>query len=197
MTKTTDKDRLLEAALPNVAFDGWSSLLLENARRRCTLGNDDLAEIFPGGIRDVICHFSTWTDQKTQKTLDKKKISDLRVRDRIALCVMTRLDILDPHKQAVSLALSFMARPDRQPTMARSVWRTADLFWQMAGDTSTDYNRYTKRLLLSGVLTTRTLYWLNDSSAGNEDTRGFLDRRIENIMTVGKRLSAFTGKSAA
>ena len=197
MTKIKYQDRLLEAALPNVPFDGWSPLLLETAARACKVKDDDLDTLFPNSVCSLICHFSAWADQKTQKALDKKNMSDLRIRDRIALCVMTRLEILDPHKQAVSLALSFMARPDRQGVMAKNIWRTADLFWQMAGDTTTDYNRYTKRLLLSAVITTTTLYWLNDNSPGNSETRAFLDRRIDNVLTVGKRLSFLTGKKAA
>ena len=56
--------------------------------------------------------------------------------------------------------------------------------WQAAGDVSTDFNFYTKRGLLAGVLSATTLYWMNDGSDGQADTRAFLDRRISEVMQV-------------
>jgi len=65
------------------------------------------------------------------------------------------------------------------------------LVW--AGDTATDFNFYTKRLLLSGVLGSTTLYWLEDRSPGGVDTHGFLDRRLADVLALpklGERLRA-------
>ena len=58
----------------------------------------------------------------------------------------------------------------------------------MAGDRATDYNYYTKRLLLAGVLSSTTLFWLNDRSEGHEATWAFLERRIDEVLKVGGRL---------
>ena len=100
----------------------------------------------------------------------------------------TRLEILQPHKPAVSAALAFMALPPRNLHLPKMVWTTADRLWQAAaGDTATDFNHYTKRLLLAGVLTSTTLYWLNDKSHGQENTWAFLDRRIANVLKVGQK----------
>ncbi|MCZ6743431.1 MAG: COQ9 family protein, partial [Alphaproteobacteria bacterium] len=43
-----------------------------------------------------------------------------------------------------------------------------------------------KRATLAGVFGTTVLYWLNDNSEGYEKTFAFLDRRIEDVMTIGK-----------
>jgi ubiquinone biosynthesis protein COQ9 len=58
----------------------------------------------------------------------------------------------------------------------------------MAGDRATDYNYYTKRLLLAGVLSSTTLFWLNDRSKDHAATWAFLDRRIDEVLKVGGRL---------
>ncbi len=49
-------------------------------------------------------------------------------------------------------------------------WRSADLMWRLAGDTATDYNHYTKRLILSGVYGSTLLVWLDDQSEGWMET---------------------------
>ena len=58
--------------------------------------------------------------------------------------------------------------------------------WYAAGDTSTDFNFYTKRATLAGVYSSTLLYWLNDRSPGSEATWGFLDRRIDDVMRIEK-----------
>ena len=62
--------------------------------------------------------------------------------------------------------------------------------WYAAGDTSTDFNFYTKRATLAGVYSSTLLYWLNDRSPGGEATWGFLDRRIDDVMKIEKLKSA-------
>ena len=56
----------------------------------------------------------------------------------------------------------------------------------MGGDTATDHNHYSKRLILSGVLGATRLVWFGDESDGNEKSWAFLDRRIENVMQFEK-----------
>lgn len=180
--------RLLEAALPDVAFDGWTDELLARASARLGLPVEDAEEAFPGGAADMVRYFSVWADEKMLAALPAS-FDKLRIRDRINLGVRTRLEILTPYRAAMSAALSFMARPPRTRQLPKLVWRTADALWRRAGDTSTDYNHYTKRLLLSGVITSTTLFWLNDDSDGAGRSWQFLDNRIDNVLKIGGLLA--------
>ena len=52
--------------------------------------------------------------------------------------------------------------------------------------TSTDYNHYTKRLLLSAVLASTTLYVFSQETYSADTTHDFLNRRIENVLQINK-----------
>jgi ubiquinone biosynthesis protein COQ9 len=188
------KDRILEAALPDVAFDGWDASLFTRAEKRLGLEPGAAEEAFPDGALGLVLHFSDWANRKMLEKLPPQKLETMRVRDKIAAGVEARLAVLAPHKQAVSAALAYLAPPPRNLYLPRLVWRTADELWRRAGDTSTDYNHYTKRILLSGVLTSTTLYWLNDKSDGHEKTSAFLSRRIDNVLKVGQKLGGILKK---
>ncbi|MDE1152931.1 MAG: COQ9 family protein [Micavibrio sp.] len=177
--------RILEAALPDVAFDGWSDDLLDRAAARLGIARSVVDGAFPDGCTGLIRQFALWADDKTVAQLKPARMAALRVRDKIALGVETRLEVLMPYKAAVGAALAYMARPPRARHMPKIVWQTADALWRAAGDTSTDYNHYTKRLLLSGVLSSTMLYWLNDNSDDGEKTRAFLQKRIDNVLKIG------------
>lgn len=185
------KDLILAAALPDVTFDGWTGRVLDRAAQKTGTDGDRLSALFPKGVLDLVSHFSDWADRQMLARLDRTALEKSRIRDKIALCVQTRLDVLAPHKDALRQALGLYALPWNKPRAARSLWRTADVIWHAAGDTATDYNHYTKRLLLSGVLASTTLCFLNDDSDGHAETRAFLERRIDNVLQIGRAAGKF------
>lgn len=198
MKKSDDlRTKILLAALPDVAFDGWTEDVLDRAARRLKLSPEKIHAVFPHGIDDLVLYFPVWADAQMLKKLSHKALKDLRVRDKVALGVRKRLEVLTPHKQAVAASLSHLAPPPKSLHLPKIVWRTADIIWRTAGDTATDYNHYTKRLLLSGVITSTTLYWLNDDSGTHKKTWGFLDRRIEEVLKVGRTISSWRERRKA
>lgn len=181
-------DRILEAALPEVPFDGWTWPVIEQAALRAGYALSMARSVFPGGLPDALDHFSDMADRQMMERLADIDPDTLRVRERIHTAVMARLRVLYPWRDAVRQAASYWAMPARLGRGARIMWRTADVIWRWAGDTATDYNYYSKRTLLCGVIASTTLVWLDDNSQGVADTEAFLARRIESVLTLGKAI---------
>lgn len=185
------QDEILQVLLPNVVFDGWHWDVVLQAAEEAGYSENTVRGVFPGKMVDVLDHFADWADREMMAGLAGVSPEDLRVRDRVKTALMKRYEVLQPYKDAVRQSLQFWIVPTRKPRAVKITWRTADRIWDWAGDSATDYNRYTKRGLLSGVIAATTLAWLNDSSDDMEQTREFLDRRIENVMTIGKVVGRF------
>ena len=126
--------------------------------------------------------------------LEKLPLADMKVRDKVAAGVRARLEILEPHKEAVRRGLSFLALPLNGPLGLKLLYNTVDAIWYAAGDRATDYNFYTKRTLLSGVYSSTLLFWLNDKSEGHEASWAFLERRIDEVLKIGGTLGKNIGK---
>jgi ubiquinone biosynthesis protein COQ9 len=107
-----------------------------------------------------------------------------------------RLELLQPHREAVRRGIAFLALPANVALGTRLLYRTVDAIWYAAGDTATDYNFYTKRALLAGVYASTLLYWLDDASDGYADTWAFLDRRIADAMRIPQAVGRF-GKAGS
>jgi ubiquinone biosynthesis protein COQ9 len=180
------KDALLLALLPNVPFDGWTRAGMRVAAERADIDIAELPLLFPAGTRDVAAWFSDWADRQTRAALTRKHLGTMKIRERIAAGVMTRLDILLPHREAVRRSLSLFATPLNLPRGAKLLYETVDTIWYAAGDRSTDFNFYTKRGLLAGVYAATSLYWLDDRSEDMEATRDFLDRRLAEVLAIPK-----------
>lgn len=179
------RKRLLLAMLPHVPFDGWSDAAIRAGAADAELTPAEALNAFPGGPSEALALFSDWADREMLRRLQKLDLDAMKVRERVAAGVRLRLEVLAPHKEAVRRGLSVLALPPNAGQGLKSLHRTVDAIWTMAGDRSTDYNYYTKRLLLAGVLSTTTLFWLNDRSEGHRATWAFLERRIDDVLKVG------------
>jgi ubiquinone biosynthesis protein COQ9 len=179
-------DAILLQALPDIAFDGWTSEVLTAASQKAGYDKAMARAVFPGGLSDMVGHYSDWTDRQMLAGLKGIDPETMRIRDRIKAGVLGRLDIMAPWREASRRAMTYWSVPTRHLRAARILWRSADRIWIWAGDTATDYNHYTKRVLLSGVISTTTLAWLNDETGDRAKIEPFLDRRIENVLQLGK-----------
>ena len=73
-------------------------------------------------------------------------------------------------------------------------WRTVDSIWtNIAMDKSTDFNYYTKRGLLLCVYNLASLYWISDESVDFADTKDFIVRRLDDTVTIGKKVKSIFG----
>ena len=173
--------KLMLAALPNVAFDGWSNSTFEAACRETDISQRKARLFCPRGALDLAVAFHKWGDGQFEISFKKKRISKLKVREKIKKAVELRINFASD-KEAVRRGVALFALPIYAFEGSRLIWDTADLIWELIGDNSEDYNWYSKRTILSAVYASTVLYWLGDDSEGNKETWHFLDRRIEDVM---------------
>lgn len=183
---TPIKDRILDAALAHVTFDGWSEATFRNAVRDAEVTPAQGRAAFPRGAIDLALAFHQRGDDAMTERLAAEDLSEMRFRDRVAHSVRVRLEIAGEDREAVRRGMTLFALPMHAADGLRALWNTADAIWEALGDTSRDVNWYTKRATLSGVYSSTVLFWLGDTSEGYEATWAFLDRRIEDVMRIEK-----------
>lgn len=183
-------EELRIALAPDIAasavFDGWTKDALMAAADMAGC-DPDLAKLaFKGGAMEMIEAWITSVDIAMEKAWPPEKLAELKIRERIRTLIAFRLEAVADIDEAVRRALAIMAMPQNLPRALQLGWRTADIMWRLAGDTSTDYNYYTKRTILAGIYSATLAVFVNDDSPGKEKTYEFLDRRIEGVMKFEK-----------
>ena len=172
------KDKLLEASLPHIIFDGWSMKSLQAATSDLGIKEGMVYTVFVDPESELVEHFSDWADRRMIARLDKLDLESMKVRERIIIAVRIRLEELSGQEEALRRSI-FKSSP-------RYLYKTVDLIWRRAGDKAVDFNFYSKRALLATVLSSTTLYWLDDKSKNHAETWEFLDRRISDVMKIPK-----------
>ncbi|WP_018149073.1 COQ9 family protein [Henriciella marina] len=178
------QDKWLDTLLPHVADMGWTDQAVTLAAREAGLSSEETALAAPNGVSDLLERFFDRAEEDMQAALEAQDLSALRTHEKVAAGIRAWLGALEPHREAVRRAAARGFLPWNAPDAAQRTWKTADAIWTAAGDTATDYNRETKRGLLSAVLPTIVLYWQNEPDEADLDA--FIAKRLENAMTFGK-----------
>jgi ubiquinone biosynthesis protein COQ9 len=187
--------RLALAVGENAVFDGWTRKAVDSAATQ--LGIDPLKArlAMPKTQAGMIDVYIQEVDRGLEAYFTPERLRAMKIREKIRALVWKRLEIMGPAREAVRRALAILAMPQNLPLALKISWRSADLMWRIAGDTSTDFNHYTKRMTLGAVYGSTLLVWLDDQSEEWIDTAAFLDRRIDDVMRFEKFKAEWRGSS--
>lgn len=180
------RQKLLPAALRAAVFEGFTASMLDRAAREAGVSAAELAAAFPGGALEFIEFWSAEGDKASAAAIAGEAGAGLKIREKVVRGVEARLGYFRPGKEAARRAAAFLALPPNAPTGARLVWNAADAIWRAMGDPSTDFNFYSKRAILSGVISSTTARWFADETLDETATKEFLRARIENVMQFEK-----------
>jgi len=177
----------------HAVFDGWTHNAVDSAAAELGIDSAQARLAFPKDATHMIEAWIEGVDAAMEAHFTPQVVEKLRISQRIRAMIWFRLETTGPAREAVRSALSVLAMPQNVPLALRTGWRSVDLMWRLAGDTATDYNHYSKRLILSGVYTATLLAWLDDQSEGWTDTAAFLDRRLAGVGRFEKWKAGWTG----
>ena len=187
--------RLALAVGENAVFDGWTRQAVDSAAQQLGIDPVQARLAMPKSQSAIIDLYIQEVDRGLEAYFTPERLSQLKIREKIRALVWRRLEIMAPAREAVRRALAILAMPPNLPLALRISWRTADRMWRIAGDTSTDFNHYTKRMTLGAVYGSTLLVWLDDQSEAWTTTADFLDRRIDDVMKIEKVKAQWRGSS--
>jgi ubiquinone biosynthesis protein COQ9 len=166
----------------NAVFDGWTKSAVDSAAQQLGIDPVQARLAIPKSSAGMIDLYIQEVDRALEAYFTPSRLEPLKIREKIRGLVWQRLVIMGPAREAVRRALSILAMPQNNALGLRISWRTADHMWRLAGDTSTDFNHYTKRMTLVALYGATLLVWLDDQSEDWTDTASFLARRIDDVM---------------
>ena len=166
----------------HAVFDGWTAKAVDSAATDLGINPAQARLAFPKQPAEMVEAWIDGIDAAMEAHFTPDRVAAMKVRDRIRALIWFRLECAGKAREAVRSALAILAMPQNLPLALRTGWRSADHMWRLAGDTATDYNHYSKRLILSGVYGSTLVAWLDDQTEGWTDTAAFLDRRLAGVM---------------
>ncbi|SMQ51775.1 unnamed protein product [Zymoseptoria tritici ST99CH_3D7] len=182
------ESKILSTALNYVPTHGFTQEALTLAAR--DTGYLDIStNLFPKGAYEIVLYHLV-----TQRYTLKDRIQfpeNFGVGRKVRSLVLERLranaeaGVVGRWQEALGLmSLAENLRPS-----LKELGLLSDQMWFLAGDVSVDSSWYTKRANLSGIYAATEIFQTTDQSTEFRDTEEFLDRRLEELRTVGSAAS--------
>ena len=141
--------------------------------------------LLPMGIKTLMLEINEILNTKLQKEKKPLNFSKFRINEKIKYFVLKRLELFD---QIVDKKKFFKTtlRPSYFINSNKILYKISDEIWFLSGDKSTDYNFYTKRLILMKIYALTFTFFVFDNSTNLEDTKRFLEKQIGLVLKFGK-----------
>ncbi|KAK5995789.1 Ubiquinone biosynthesis protein coq9 [Cladobotryum mycophilum] len=185
------ENSILAAAYKHVPDQGFSHRALSLGARDAGYLDISLSVLADGPFSLIRYHLVT--QRKNLATQSQKLFggdAQPSVSARVAALTWQRLmnnkDVIHRWQEA----LATMAQPSYLPESLKELAVLSDEIWFLAGDRSVDPSWYTKRAALSMVYSSSELFMTNDKSTEFVDTNKFLQRRLQEVESVGGTLSS-------
>lgn len=184
------QQRVLEAMLPHVPFDGWTFAALAKAAKDAEIADSDVPFLFDGDLDQVMTCYGVYVRTGLMGALAQQNLAGLGMTGKIKLALNTHFSRLSQGLERQTA--KYLAHPLRLPLAQKMTFELMDDIWHWAGDESTDFNYYSKRLLLEAVYASTFSYWIWQSPDADK-LDAFINARLNNVMVIPKVKSKIMG----
>lgn len=139
------------------------------------------------GVKSLIIQINYIINQKMSQGKPRNFLN-FRVNEKVKYLILKRLRIID-NLFDKKLIFNIAFKQKLPFELSRMLFNISDEIWHISGDTSTDFNYYSKRIILMNVYIASFLYFLKDSSIDFTRTKKFIDRQISSVLLFGKMKS--------
>ena len=182
------KVEILEYAKVYVRKEGWSSDILDKIVNN-KFNSADLAYYFPKGYENLIEFSLQQINSSLEKLIQKKNIISFPLSKRIEKILFSRIKILNDDKIFYKKTFNHLLLPHNSKLMKKNLYNSIDQMWYLAGDNSTDFSFYTKRMTLAAIYINALFILYNK---GLDESVLNIEKNLKKISKIPKIKSRFS-----
>jgi len=183
-----NKDKIIIQLLKNITeFNDLDDALLKTFSQ-LKINEDKYYEIkqelLPKGLSSLMSELNIIINTKLSKEKKPIRFKSFKINEKIKYFLIRRLMIF---QSLVNKKKFFkkVLKPNSILGANKILFKIADEIWFLAGDKSTDYNYYTKRIILMKIYAITFSFFVFDDSKNLEKTKKFLDKEINLVLKFG------------
>jgi len=177
--------RLLKIIPSSKNFDDAINSVFNQMKVDKALHQEIKLDLFPYGLKSLMNELNFLIDEKLKKKKPPYNFKKFRVNEKIIYFVMQRLRFFDSLVDK-NFFFKQTVRPQLLINSNKILYKIADEIWFLSGDNSTDFNFYSKRLILMNIYVATFSFFVFDKSKGLKKTEEFLNKQIKLVLSFGK-----------
>ena len=184
--------KILKFAKIVVADDGLTSNTFKNISKKYNLNIDEMNLLFPGGKNEFLHFVLEQLNIDLENYCKKLDLIRLPVHKRIRKILLSKIYIMDKEKKFYKKIFLSLLIPKKNFSLPIKLYKSVDQIWFIAGDTSVDFNFYTKRFILAGIYSRVIFFFFNNNNQKLlEDLLDSNLKRVSKIPELKTKLNIF------
>ena len=184
--------KILNFAKIFVSENGFTQNSLENISKKYGLNINETELLFPQGNNDLIKFALEQLNNELEEYCRKIDLIRLPTHKRIRKVLLSKVALMNKNKLFYRSIFLNLLIPKKNFSLSSQLYNSVDQIWFIAGDSSTDFNFYTKRLILSIIYSRVMLFFFNNNN--QEELENILDeslQRVSKIPEIKSKLKIF------
>ena len=178
------KLKVLVIAKNLLAKDGFNSKTFKNISKNIEIDEDEMHLLFPKGYIDIIDFSLEQLNEELEKYCKTLDLIRLPLHKRIRKILLSKILIMNKEKNFYKSLFVSILLPKKSFSIPKYLYKSIDQIWYIAGDTSVDFNFYTKRLILAGIYSRIILFFFNNNNQISLEK--ILDTDLKRVAKIPK-----------
>jgi rpsU-divergently transcribed protein len=189
MNKRIDKQKIIYEVLKSLSKSSDFELSIDEVAKKLKFDRQTnrkvLLDIFPEGLDSLIYELSLLVNQEMKDEKKPRNFKNFKFNEKIKYFIFRRIKILNILFDK-RILLSLILNQKAPLKLSKMLFGVSDEIMFLSGDKSTDFNYYSKRLILMKIYTLSFLFNLKDKSENFRDTKIFIDKQINSVLMFGR-----------
>lgn len=179
----------LNYAKTHIANNGLKQNTFKDISNKYKLNLNETELLFPEGNVDLIKFALEKLNSDLEVYCNKIDLIRLPTHKRIKKVLLSKIFLMNKDKLFYKTIFLNLLIPKRYFSLPKQLYKSVDQIWFISGDSSVDFNFYTKRLILSGIYSRIMLFFFNnDDQVGLEK---ILDEDLKRVSKIPEIKSKF------
>ena len=174
--------KILKFAKIIVAEYGLTAQTLKKISKKYDLDIHEMNLLFPEGKNDLLQFILEQLNIDLENYCKKLDLIRLPVHKRIRKILISKIYLMNKEKKFYNKIFLNLLIPKKNFFLPLNLYKSVDQIWFIAGDTSVDFNFYTKRLILAGIYSRVIFFFFNNNN--QEMLEDLLDSNLKRVSKI-------------
>ena len=174
--------KILKLAKLIIAEEGLNLNTFETIALKHNLNINEINLLFPDGNKDLLEYSLEQLNIELQEYCKSIDLIRLPLHKRIRKILLSKIEIMNKEKNFYKKIFLKSLLPTKTISLSKQLYKSIDQIWYLAGDTSVDFNFYTKRLILAGIYSRVVLFFFNNNN--QSELENLLDLNLKRVAKI-------------
>lgn len=176
------KFKILKSIKSIIKTESINNKSLDTILKEININNSEIYLAFPNSSDDLIKFALNELNKDLEKYCKKFDLIRLPLHKRIRKIILSKFFIMNKEKIFYKKLYLNVLIPNKNFSLTKQLYNSIDQIWHIAGDNSSDFSFYTKRLILTGIYLRAILFFFNNND--QEALEQVLDNDLQRVSKI-------------